>query len=162
MKRFACILFCFALSLVASAQKPFDFSDTSFVLGQKHELKQVRYALGGHQQMITDSLTLLEMDSVVAFLEKNSRLSVEIGVHTDHRGSDTMNVKITRFRADYVRNYLIWRGIDSSRITAKGYGESQLIVPETETNKYKTTDKMKYETLHQRNRRTELTIVGLY
>ncbi len=161
MRIFGLILLYFGLSFAASSQKPFNFSDTIFIQGQKHELRQVRYALGGHNQLITDSLTLLELDSVVQFLEKNEHLSVEVGVHTDNRGSDTMNVKITQFRSEYVRNYLILRGIASSRVIAKGYGESQLIVLETETNKYRTTDKIKYETLHQRNRRTELTIIGL-
>ena len=111
--------------------------------------------------MLIDSLTLLELDSVVQFLEKNSNLSIEVGVHTDHRGSDTMNLKITQFRSEYVRNYLVSRGISSSRVTARGYGESQLVVPEKETDKYKKTDKLKYETLNQRNRRTEIRIIGI-
>lgn len=110
--------------------------------------------------MIIDSLTLTELDSLVQFLERNRTLSIEIGVHTDHRGSDSMNLKITQFRSEDVKNYLVSRGISSTRITAKGYGETQLIVPQNETDKYKKTDKVRYETLHQRNRRTEIRITG--
>lgn len=159
MKQFAFILLYTGLSFAARSQTFFNFSDTTFTLGQKHRLIHMRYSLGGHNQLLTDSLALLELDSVVQFLEKNRNLSVEVGVHTDHRGSDTMNLKMTQFRSEYVRNYLVSRGISSSRVIARGYGESQLIVPEKETDNYKKTDKLKWETLHQRNRRTELKII---
>ena len=156
------VLFYFGFCLTAKSQDTFQLYDTVFAVGQKHELKNVRYALGGHNQLlITDSLMFFQLDSVVQFLKKYDNISVEIGVHSDHRGSDTMNEKITRFRSEYVRNYLVCQGIQSSRITAKGYGESQPIVSEEEISKYKKTDKRKYEILHQRNRRTEIKITGI-
>lgn len=82
-------------------------------------------------------------------------------MHTDHRGSDTMNEKNTRFRSEYIRDYLVYQGIRSSRITVKGYGESQPIITEEAINKYKKIDKKKYEILHQRNRRTEIKITAI-
>ncbi len=157
-----CTLLCFWFAFTANSQKNFHFSDSTFTLGQKHILTDVRYALGGYNQLlVTDSLMLSQLDSVVQFLEKNNTITVEIGVHTDHRGSDTSNARITQFRAESVRNYLIARGIPSLRITAKGYGESQLVVPSEEIEKYRKTDKKTYEALHQRNRRTELKITGI-
>ncbi len=156
------VLFYFGFCFTAKSQETFQFYDTVFAIGQKHELTNVRYAMGGHNQLlITDSLMLFQLDSLVQFLKKYDHVSVEIGVHTDHRGSDTMNEKISRFRSEYVRDYLVYKGIQSSRMTAKGYGESQPIVSEAEINKYKKTDKKKYEILHQRNRRTEIKITGI-
>ncbi len=156
------VLIYFGFCFTAKSQDTFRLYDTVFTVGQKHELTYARYAMCGHHQLlITDSLMLLQLDSIVQFLKKYDHVSVEIGVHTDHRGSDTMNEKITRFRSEYVRDYLVYQGIQSSRITAKGYGESQPIVAEEAINKYKKTDKKKYEILHQRNRRTEIKITGI-
>lgn len=62
----------FVVSFAARSQKSFNFSDTVFTFGQKHALRQIRYALGDHNQLIADSLSLIELDSVVQFLEKNN------------------------------------------------------------------------------------------
>mgnify|MGYP006206576481 CR=1 FL=1 len=155
-------MFSLGLYFSVKSQDTFQLYDTVFAVGQKQELKNVRYALGGHNQLlITDSLMLFQLDSVVQFLKKHIHVSVEIGVHTDHRGSDTMNEKITRFRSEYIRDYLVYQGIRSSRITVKGYGESQPIITEEAINKYNKIDKKKYEILHQRNCRTEIKITAI-
>lgn len=54
-----------------------------------------------------------------------SSMKVEIGGHTDAQGSDSFNQKLSERRAQAVHDYLVARGIDSSRLEAKGYGESQ-------------------------------------
>lgn len=140
-------------------QGTFNFTDTSFTLGQKHPLV-LRYAQC-EAHVIVDSTSILQLDSVIQFLNKNIQITVEIGVHTDSRGSDPSSLKMTQWRSEQFRNYLVEHGVPESQIVAKGYGETQLIISEEEINKYKKTNKLQYETLHQRNRRTELKIIRI-
>lgn len=83
------------------------------------------------------------LDDLVDFLNLNNNLSVEISSHTDMRGSDVYNLKLSQERAKSVVDYLIVKGIASDRLVAQGYGESKLLVPDAKT-----------EEEHQKNRRT--------
>jgi outer membrane protein OmpA-like peptidoglycan-associated protein len=65
------------------------------------------------------------LDSVAASLKQFPDVRVEVAGHTDSRGNDTYNLKLSQRRAESVRDYLISMGIESSRLTARGYGESQ-------------------------------------
>lgn len=60
----------------------------------------------------------------IQFLNNNPEVRVEIQGHTDNIGSDNYNQKLSEGRAASVRNYLVSKGIDPSRMTVKGYGES--------------------------------------
>ena len=94
-----------------------------------------------------------ELDKLVLIMNENS-VNIEIGSHTDCRGSEAYNDKLSQKRAEAAVNYIISKGIDKSRIIAKGYGESQL------TNK--CTDGVKCSSAeHQANRRTEIKVTGL-
>lgn len=86
------------------------------------------------------------LDEVVRFLNQphNRTLRYEVGGHTDSRGSDRHNLRLSQARAESVRNYLIQHGIDPARLTARGYGETQPI----ESNRT--------EAGRQANRRVEL------
>lgn len=71
------VLIYFGFCFTARSQDTFQFYDTVFTVVQKHELTYVRYAMGGHNQLlITDSLMLLQLDSVVQFLKKYDHVSV--------------------------------------------------------------------------------------
>jgi OmpA-OmpF porin, OOP family len=83
------------------------------------------------------------LDELVDFLNLNNNLSVEISSHTDARGSDVYNLKLSQERAKSVVDYLISKGIKSDRLVAMGYGETKLLVPDAQT-----------EEEHQKNRRT--------
>ncbi|MCS6819706.1 MAG: OmpA family protein [Chitinophagales bacterium] len=65
------------------------------------------------------------LDSLVAFFNQNKAINVEIGSHTDSRGSDEYNLRLSQARAQSVVDYLIQKGIDRSRLIAKGYGETK-------------------------------------
>jgi OOP family OmpA-OmpF porin len=65
------------------------------------------------------------LNSVVAILQKNSDLNLEIGGHTDNRGAADYNQRLSENRAKAVMDYLIARGISSNRLSAKGYGFSK-------------------------------------
>ena len=94
-----------------------------------------------------------ELDKLVLIMNENP-VNIEIGSHTDCRGSEAYNDKLSQKRAESAVNYIISKGIDKSRIIAKGYGERQL------TNK--CADGVKCSSAeHQANRRTEFKITGL-
>jgi outer membrane protein OmpA-like peptidoglycan-associated protein len=65
------------------------------------------------------------LDAAVDVLKENSDVHVRVGGHTDSVGTDEYNQKLSERRANAVRDYLVKHGIDASRLTAVGYGESQ-------------------------------------
>lgn len=65
-----------------------------------------------------------ELDRLVALLEEYPIIRVEIGAHTDSKGSDTYNMTLSSRRAQSVRDYLVAQGIAEGRLTSRGYGES--------------------------------------
>ncbi len=67
----------------------------------------------------------IELDKVVAIMKKYPKLRIEGGSHTDSRGTKAYNDELSARRANSTIVYIIKNGIDPSRITAKGYGESQ-------------------------------------
>lgn len=73
-----------------------------------------------------DPSALPILDSVVSTFQGNpSILEVEVGSHTDDRGDDAANLKLSQERAQVVMKYLVDKGVAQSRLTAKGYGETQ-------------------------------------
>jgi outer membrane protein OmpA-like peptidoglycan-associated protein len=98
-----------------------------------------------------------ELNHLLDMLEKNSNLKVELSSHTDSRGSDSYNLKLSQERAQSCLDYLIEKGIHKSRIVAKGYGEKELLNSDEKINK--TPSKEDQEQLHLENRRTEIKIL---
>ena len=69
----------------------------------------------------------LVLDQAAYDLRQSPNKQVEVAGHTDSRGSEDYNVKLSQRRALSVTEYLIKQGIDSQRLTVRGYGESQPI-----------------------------------
>lgn len=67
-------------------------------------------------------------NALVKFLETNPSLKIEIGKHTDCRGRDEYNLLYSQRIAEQAKDVLVKKGIDETRIRAKGYGETQPIV----------------------------------
>ncbi len=65
------------------------------------------------------------LDKVVQVMKDNPEYDLEINGHTDNVGDDAMNMELSQNRADAVKQYLIAKGIDAVRMTAKGFGETQ-------------------------------------
>lgn len=86
-----------------------------------------------------------QLDKLVEYLKSKPALRVELGSHTDNRGSDKYNMELSGKRAQSAVQYIIERGITKERITSKGYGETQLVVPNAQN-----------EDDHQKNRRTTI------
>ncbi|MCF8237727.1 MAG: OmpA family protein [Saprospiraceae bacterium] len=95
-----------------------------------------------------------ELDVVYDLLKKYPSMEIELGAHTDCRGSDKFNQRLSESRAAAAKNYLVSRGIQPARITAVGYGETMLRNQCTEG--VNCTEEQ-----HQYNRRTEILITTL-
>jgi OOP family OmpA-OmpF porin len=67
------------------------------------------------------------LDDVVTVMNQNPDITIEVGGHTDSKGGDSYNKKLSQKRVDSVRQYIIGKGIKDSRITAVGYGEERPI-----------------------------------
>ena len=93
------------------------------------------------------------LDSIIVFFKDNKDLTIEIGSHTDSRGSDSYNLKLSQARAQSVVDYLIGKGIAQERLVAVGYGETKLV------NKCSNGVECTEEE-HQKNRRTTFRIIG--
>ena len=117
------------------------------------------------------------LDRLFDFLELNQNLVVEINSHTDCRGSDTYNQKLSARRAKSCVDYLLSKGVPKDRLTSKGYGESEpnflkdedkqaaldaegnrIMLTEAYINSIESKDEQ--EVLHQYNRRTSFKVVG--
>jgi len=65
------------------------------------------------------------LDELVKLLNENPNITIELSAHTDSRGSDQYNERLSQRRAESVVNYLIDHGIAADRLTPKGYGEGK-------------------------------------
>ena len=96
----------------------------------------------------------IELQKVVDLMTKYPKMVIESASHTDSRGIEGYNLWLSDRRAKSTVNYIIDRGIDPSRITGKGYGETQLI--------NQCTDGVECtEAQHEKNRRTEFVIIRM-
>lgn len=69
----------------------------------------------------------VELEKIVEVLTQNPTIKIEIGSHTDSRQSKAYNQALSQRRAKSTLDYLVQRGINKNRLTAKGYGETQLV-----------------------------------
>jgi outer membrane protein OmpA-like peptidoglycan-associated protein len=96
----------------------------------------------------------VELDKLIQIMNDNPSWKVELGSHTDARGSDKYNEVLSQKRSDSAVDYIVNKGIGRNRIKAKGYGETQLI------NRCKNGVECSDEE-HRQNRRTEFTILEM-
>jgi OmpA-OmpF porin, OOP family len=71
--------------------------------------------------------SFVELNKVVEFLKQNHSVEIEIAGHTDNKGSDDYNTNLSQGRSQSVVDYIVSQGIDSSRLSAHGYGEAKPI-----------------------------------
>jgi len=98
------------------------------------------------------------LNYLVTLLTDNPTLVIELAAHTDSRGSDEANLKLSQARAKSCYDYLVdEKHINPARIVPKGYGEKQLKFSDKEINALKT--KQEQEAMHQKNRRTVIRVL---
>jgi outer membrane protein OmpA-like peptidoglycan-associated protein len=97
-----------------------------------------------------------ELDKVVKFMKEYSTVVIELGAHTDCRGTANSNLVLSEKRAQASVAYLVSQGIEKDRLSGKGYGESNP-VNQCECEGKKVVPCSEVE--HQQNRRTEFIVV---
>ena len=102
-------------------KKPFKVN-IQFMPAKTFVLDDVNFETG-KAELQPESFTVL--DELVAYLNRKDDERIEVGGHTDNVGTAASNLKLSGERANTVRAYLLTKGIDPSRVVAKGYGMSQ-------------------------------------
>lgn len=95
-----------------------------------------------------------ELNHVVDLLKEYPEMKIELRSHTDARSSDAYNTRLSENRARAAMDYLVSRGIPASRLSAHGYGESEIVngcVDGVNCSEH----------AHQQNRRTEFKILAV-
>jgi ompA/motB domain protein len=120
-------------------------------LAKVFEIKEIYFDLG--KSNIREDAAL-ELSKIAEVMRDNPKMKIDIRAHTDSRGSDKFNLKLSEARAKATMEWIIKQGIERSRLTAKGYGETRLVngcsngVPCTEEE-------------HQANRRSEFIVTNI-
>jgi outer membrane protein OmpA-like peptidoglycan-associated protein len=141
---------------ITTVDKPYGIiRDTIWVekveVGQKFVLENIFYDYDKWDILPESEV---ELNKLITVLNDNPSWKVELGSHTDARGSDSYNEILSQKRSDSAVDYIIKNGISKDRIIAKGYGESQLI------NHCKNGVECPDE-VHRQNRRTEFKILEM-
>ena len=113
------------------------------------ELKDILYDFD--KATLRDS-SMIELNYLINWLEDNPSIRIELHSHTDSFGSAEYNLKLSERRAESVVEYLSESGIDAARLVAKGFGESQPLIPCPVPKNCTKQD-------HQKNRRTEFMVI---
>lgn len=92
--------------------------------------------------------------TLLKLLKENPRIIIEISTHTDSKGTDKYNMTLSQKRAESVVKYLVSKEIDQNRLVAKGYGETQPIAPN------ENSDGSDNPEGRAKNRRTEFRVIG--
>jgi outer membrane protein OmpA-like peptidoglycan-associated protein len=130
--------------------KPTDIFEVDIPLqpieaGESIVLKNIFFATGSAE---LEAISQTELEKLLEFLNKNPSLKIEISGHTDDVGNEQLNLKLSQARAEAVKSYLVEKGIVPGRLTAKGYGKSKPIAPNTS------------DATRKLNRRTEFTVLS--
>jgi outer membrane protein OmpA-like peptidoglycan-associated protein len=131
--------------------------DTVLVLDRKAKniafiLKNIYFA---YNMADINQESAKELDRLVQILEDNPDIKIEMGSHTDSVASNSYNIELSQRRAQSTVDYLIRKGIDPKRLTAKGYGEEKPIAHNT------NPDGTDNPVGRQKNRRTEFRILEI-
>ena len=105
-------------------------------------------------KLTPDSKTAIDT-SLYLLLIQNPEIVLEISSHTDSKGTDSYNLKLSQKRAESVVRYLLLKGINKKRLESQGYGETMPIAPNTNPDGSDNPDGRKL------NRRTDFQIKGL-
>lgn len=107
--------------------KNYPLSDTNFWIGKTYLLPNFELGLDNYNNEES-------FDSVIAFLKENPKLIVELGYHTDNRRVPMTLDTLSDRRAKKLKDYFIYKGIDSKRIYSQGYADHFPRIIENDTN----------------------------
>lgn len=151
----------------------FEYDDADFCVGEIHRTSNIYFDLSRGWDLVSEVNTSA-FDSIYEFLLKHPNVKIEVGSHTDSRASETYNLVLSEKRARSIVDYLIEKGIDTDRMTYKGYGESTPYLVREDFSFFKKGDvlnedsimqfpqnDLRYEEARQMNRRTEIKIIEI-
>jgi outer membrane protein OmpA-like peptidoglycan-associated protein len=98
-----------------------DLTVKELKVGAAYTINDILYATSSYA--LNDKSKFI-LKGFARFLKENPTISVSIQGHTDDVGDDTKNMTLSENRAKGVKDYLVSLGIDSKRLSAKGYGET--------------------------------------
>jgi peptidoglycan-associated lipoprotein len=119
-------------------------------------MPQILYALGSAELLpeSKDSLTYL-----YNILKDNPSITVELDAHTDSQGDKKSNMELSQRRAQSCVDFLVKeKGINEKRLVAKGFGDTQLLIPESTIKQAKSKEEK--DALHAKNRRTTFKVLS--
>ena len=134
-------------NLTNDIQLPVTLTLNKIILAKAIEVKDILYDYNKYDIRPDAAIRL---DTLVQTLMDNPKISIELSSHTDQRGKDAYNMKLSQQRAQAAVDYIVSKGIEKARITAKGYGETRPLVLKPTT-----------EEEYQRNRRTEFKVTRI-
>ena len=112
------------LSISATVRMYFNYDDNSFTVGQKKRIHIV-YGYNGYCGPIDDPKVSSQLVALSEFLKTHPNIEIEISSHTDFRGGNAYNEKLSELRAKAACKKLIVRySTDTTQLTYKGYGEN--------------------------------------
>ncbi len=145
------------LNIHINYAQTFQLNDTTFEVGDVYtSTPRIYFDLC---KPIIQSRSYNHLDSIARFLIKYDSLHIEIGWHTDSRGSDNLSTRLDRKRAESIVEYLHQKGVSKERMIPKGFGKTQPLIPKGKIDQMKT-DKEKEEA-HAINRRTTFKIIKI-
>lgn len=122
-----------------------NFSLNPIKLGAKLILKNVYFDSG---KSVLRSESHAELDALIEFMKQNPNVKIEISGHTDSRGAYSTNLRLSRSRAQAVKDYIVEKGINAERLESVGYADKQPVADNS-------TDEGR-----QQNRRVEAKIIA--
>lgn len=143
-----------SFTTLTSFGQVFSLSDSLVSKGQYIALYDIYFEFNKEN---LKEIEQLQLDSLVDFLKKNKKVKIEVGVHTDFRGSDDYNLNISQKRAEFLKSYLQIKGISSNRMVAIGFGETKPVIEYEDWKKIKDTHRCGY--YGRSNRRITIVIL---
>ncbi len=104
------------------------------------------YFATGKQEVNLSAQQRTDFSDLVFYLDNVAKSSLEVSGHTDNKGASKVNTRLSRKRAEFVRDYLVGNGLGNNRLTARGYGPDRPIAT-NDTNDGRA-----------KNRRVEVTL----
>ncbi|MFK7807102.1 MAG: OmpA family protein [Saprospiraceae bacterium] len=99
-------------------------SKGTYTAGMFYILEEMNYQPG--EYLLAPKMTL-QLEPIAEMLTEQPDLQLEISIHTESIGYDENNLKISKKRAKAIKNYLLYKGVEVTRITAIGLGETKLL-----------------------------------
>lgn len=144
------------ISWISSAQSYKTFESDYFIIGDSI-LTEIDIVAGPYYRGW--NVKGGDKDRLVRFLEKNPRLSIGINVYSDTRGTEKRNLETTQIMS---QSFIQWlttdEGFNPIRFTGKGWGEHKPIVSEEEFAHFRGEDRLKWDSIHELNKRVILVI----